>query len=214
MNEEEAISAVLKDVPWDAVDEVIVVDSSTDDTAQVAESLGARVIHEESRGYGRALQRGIDVAKGDIIVFIDGDYSYDPQDISRVVRPILSRECDVVVGNRLNGLMSKDSMQLPNKIGNLFISLIFRRLFGRMVKDTQCGLRAFRKKLLHELTCKADGMPYVTEQLIRLIRKGARIQTVEVSYRPRIGATKLRVWADGLRILRTMSKEIIPRVNT
>jgi len=208
LNEEESIGKVLTGL-WknDLVKEVIVVDSSSDDTAKIAEKLRAKVIHETRKGYGRALQTGIKNAKGDVVVYIDGDYSYDPKDVSRIVKPILNGEFDVVLGNRFGGRMYDGAMSFTNKIGNLLISFLFAALFTRRIIDTQCGLRAIRKCFLNKLFCSDYGMAYVTEQLIKLIRRGARITMMPVTYRPRMGKTKLRTFTDGFRIVKVILRE-------
>jgi glycosyltransferase involved in cell wall biosynthesis len=208
LNEEDAIGKVLAEVQTvKVVDEVIVVDSSTDATSKIAESFGAKVIFESKEGYGRALQSGMNKAGGDVVVYIDGDYTYDSKDISRIVGPILSGKYDVVLGNRLNKRMQNGAMNLLNRFGNTLISLIFSLIFFRKLDDTQCGLRAIRKRFLQEFSYENYGMPYVTEQLIKLVKKGARIGNVAVTYRPRIGTTKLCSWTDGFKILRVIFRE-------
>lgn len=188
----------------DMVGEVIVVDSSTDATAKIAESFGAKVIFESRKGYGRALQSGVEKAKGDIVVYMDGDYTYDARDIPRILEPILLGEYDVVLGSRLNKKMQSGAMNLLNRFGNTLISLIFSLTFLKKVDDTQCGLRAIRKRFLEKQSYRNYGMPYVTEQLIKVIKKGARTGNVAVTYRPRIGTTKLCTWTDGLKILKVI----------
>lgn len=206
LNEEEAITKVLKDIPRDVIDEVIVIDSSSDATAKIAESFGAKVVFERMKGYGRALQSGIEKAGGDIIIYMDGDYTYDPKDIRKIIEPILSDTSDVVLGNRLNRMMHPEAMNLLNKLGNTLISLIFSVVFLRRASDTQCGLRAIRKKFLESFSYRHYGMQYVTEQLIKLVMKGARIENIPVTYRPRIGTTKLCAWTDGFKILKVIIK--------
>jgi glycosyltransferase involved in cell wall biosynthesis len=212
LNEASAIGIVLSEMPRGLLDKVIVVDSSSDDTPKIAQSFGVKVIRENRRGYGRALQTGIEKADGDIIVYIDGDYTYDPLDIPRVVEPIIRGECDVVLGNRLGGWMCPGSMGFLNRFGNFVISLIFSILFFRRISDTQCGLRAIRKRFLEGLTYSDYGMTYVTEQLIKLIKRGAKTGNVPVKYRPRIGKTKLCAWTDGFKILKVIIRERLSRV--
>jgi len=208
LNEAEAIEKVLTDVRMvDVVGEVIVVDSSTDATAKIAEDFGAKVIFESRKGYGRALQSGVEKAKGDIVVYIDGDYTYDARDIPRILEPILLGKYDVVLGNRLNKKMQSSAMNLLNRFGNTLISLIFSLVFFKKVDDTQCGLRAIRKRFLEKQSYRNYGMPYVTEQLIKLIRAGAKIANIPVIYRPRIGTTKLCTWTDGFKILKVIFRE-------
>lgn len=207
LNEEEAIGTVLVDVPKDVVDEVIIVDSSTDGTAKIAESLGANVIFVSKKGYGWALQTGVEKAKGEVVVYMDGDYTYDPKEIYDLVRPILNGKYDVVLGSRLRGRMFPGSMSFLNRFGNFVLSLIFSIVFFKGVSDTQCGFRAMRKSFLNGLSYVDYGMPYVTEQLAKLIRRGARIGNVPVTYRPRIGTTKLCAWTDGFKILKCILRE-------
>jgi glycosyltransferase involved in cell wall biosynthesis len=207
LNEEDSIGKVLAEIPKDVVDEVIVVDSSTDNTPKIAEKMGAKVIHEPTIGYGRALQTGIKNAKGDVVVYIDGDHSYDPKAISRLVAPIIKGECDVVLGRRLERKMLPRSMSPVNRFGNLMLSMIFDLLFLEGVKDTQSGFRAIRKRLLEDIRYENYGMPYVTEQLIKLAKKFALIKEVQIKYRPRIGITKLCTWTDGFKILKCIVKQ-------
>ncbi|MEM1530485.1 MAG: glycosyltransferase [Candidatus Bathyarchaeia archaeon] len=211
LNEALTIGSVISRMQKVPFDEIIVVDSSNDDTPKIAKSLGARVICEIRKGYGRALQTGVENAQGEIVVFIDGDGTYDPEDIMRIVKPILNGECDVVLGDRLNGRLYPGAMSLINRVGNILISLIFSVLFLRWISDTQCGLRAIRRSLLRGLSYRDYGMPYVTEQLAKLIKRGARIKIVPVTYKPRAGTTKLRRWTDGLRILKVIFQERLSR---
>jgi len=208
LNEALAIKKVLFNIQNEFLDEVIVVDSSSDETPEIAKDFGVTVIREIRKGYGRALQTGIENAQGDIVVFIDGDYTYDPKDIPRIVEPILSGKCDVVLGNRLNGKLYPQAMDLVNRIGNTILSLIFSIVFFRRVNDTQCGLRAIRKQFLEGISYKDYGMPYATEQLAKLVKKGARIGNVSITYRPRIGVTKLCKWTDGFSILKVILREL------
>jgi len=207
LNEEKAIRKVLSDMPLGSFNEIIVVDSSTDGTAKIAESLGAKVVFEWRKGYGRALQSGVEKALGDIVVYVDGDYTYDPRDIPHILEPIISDKCDVVLGNRLNSKMQHGAMNLLNRVGNAVISLIFSLVFLKRVIDTQCGLRAIRKRFLDGLSYRNYEMPYATEQLIKLVKKGARINNISVTYRPRIGTTKLCAWSDGFKILKVILRE-------
>lgn len=202
LNEERAIDKVLEEIPPDCIDEIIVVDSSTDATPKIAESLGAKVVFESRKGYGRALQSGVEKARGDVVVYMDGDFTYDPRDIPLIVEPISSGRCDVVLGNRLSSRMHSGAMDFPNRVGNVLITLLFNILFLSKVNDTQCGLRAVNRRLLEDFYCSDYGMPYVTEQLIKLIREGAKIENIPVAYRRRIGTTKLSAWKDGLKILK------------
>ena len=207
LNEEKAIGKVLAEIPRDIVDEVMIVDSSTDNTPKIAEEMEATVIRELRKGYGQALQTGIENAMGDVVVYMDGDHSYNPQEISKMVQPILAGENDIVLGCRISRKMFPKSMNFLNKFGNLALSLVFDLLFLQKVKDTQSGFRAVKKVFLKNLTYRDYGMPYVTEQLIKLAKEGARIGEIPITYRPRIGETKLCAWTDGFKILKCIFKE-------
>jgi glycosyltransferase involved in cell wall biosynthesis len=211
LNEEEAIGKVLSDIPTDIVDEVLVADSSSDATPRIAMSFGAKVILERRKGYGRALQSGVENSEGEIVVYMDGDYTYNPRDIPKVIEPILSGKCDVVIGNRLSRMMYPRAMNILNRFGNSVISLFLSVTFLRRVTDTQCGLRAIRRRFLEEFHYRDYGMPYVTEQLIKLVKKGARIDNVVVAYRPRVGETKLSAWTDGFKIMKAVLRERLSR---
>lgn len=204
-NEAEVIGDVLSRIPQDIVDEVIVVDSSMDDTPKIAESAGAIVVNEPKLGYGWALETGVKKARGEVVAYIDGDNTYDFGELCQIVEPILRGECDIVLGSRLKGDMHNGSMASINKFGNITITLLFNLLFAQKISDTQCGLRAIRKKFLDSVECENHGMPYVTEQLIRLIRKGARLREVPITYRRSNGRrSKLNPFKDGFRIMKTM----------
>jgi hypothetical protein len=207
LDEEAAIGQVLTDMPRSVVDELIVVDGSTDATAKIAEGFGAKIVSERRRGYGRALQSGIEKSVGDVLVYIDGDGSYDARDIPRVVEAILNGESDVVLGNRFSRGMQPGAMPLLNRIGNQTLSLVFSVFFAKRVHDSQCGLRAVRKRMLDWNHYNDYGMPYVTEQLIKLVKQHARVRSVAVAYRPRVGITKLSLWTDGFKILKVILRE-------
>jgi glycosyltransferase involved in cell wall biosynthesis len=208
LNEQQGIGKVLRRIPREITKEIIVVDSSNDGTAEIARRHGARVIREDRRGYGRALQTGIANATGDIIVYVDADVTYDPSEVPKLVNPILRGELDVVLGSRFRGNSEPNAMRPLNKIGNIFLSLVFSIVFRTRISDSQCGMRAIRRTLLKGVRCSEQGMPYVTEQLIRLVEKGARIGEVPISYRRRVGETKLVPWKDGSRILISILKNI------
>lgn len=209
LDEKVGIGQVISRIPREITNEIIVVDSSNDGTAEVARSHGATVIYEDRRGYGRALQTGIGNATGEIIVYIDADMTYDPREIPKLVFPILRDEFDVMLGNRLQGKRDPQAMKPLNRIGNTILSLVFSFISQKRVSDSQCGMRAIRRSLLEDLVCCDLGMPYVTEQLLKLIEKGARVGEVPISYRRRVGETKLVPWKDGLRILRLILKNLV-----
>jgi len=204
MNEEDGIGSVLSRIPCDLVDEILVVDKSSDRTPEIAEKFGATVVREPRKGYGRALQTGIENAHGDIIVYIDGDSTYDPSEISKIIDPIQEREYDIVIGNRLEKRHSRRSMPFQNRVGNRILSHLFDLLFHVGVGDTQCGFRGLLRLPLLNYEYQNYGMAYVTEQLIKLVMSGLRVGEVSIGYRRRIGRSKLRRFRDGFQIVWTM----------
>lgn len=209
LNERAGIGRVLSRIPREIAKEIIVVDSSNDGTGEIAKNHGVIVICEVRKGYGRALQTGIENATGDVIVYVDADMTYDPREVPRLVNPILRDELDVVLGSRFREKSEPYAMSPFNKIGNVLLSRAFSLAYQNRISDSQCGMRAIRGALLKDLNCSEQGMSYVTEQLIRLAQKGARIGEVPISYRRRVGQTKLVPWKDGLQILRSILKNLI-----
>jgi dolichol-phosphate mannosyltransferase len=187
--------------------EILVVDSSSDKTAEIAEEFGVKVVYEPRKGYGRALQTGIENALGELVVYIDGDYTYDPSDIEDLTKPIRNGLYDAVVGNRLKDHANHASMAFLNRLGNHILSSIFRMLFQVNIGDSQCGLRVLPRSPLLNYRYRSCNMAYVTEQLAKLVKSGYRVGEVPVSYRRRVGKSKLRRFRDGFKILWVMVRE-------
>jgi glycosyltransferase involved in cell wall biosynthesis len=210
-NESESIGRVI-DEAKEALEglnfTIVVVDGrSTDGTDKIAREKGAILIYQRKTGYGDALRTGFIHARrklgADILAMMDGDMTYDPADIPRMLLPIVNDEADVVVGNRL---WKEDdlSMTLLNRVGNRVLSSIARITLGVDLHDTQCGIRAFKAELVDSIDLTAEGMPFATEMLAELEFAGARMLEMNVSYRPRSGKTKLHPLRDGFRILATI----------
>jgi len=208
LNEAKSVGRVLDEVFEVLKGEkftVVVVDGrSTDGTDEIARRKGAKVIYQRNNGYGDALRTGFLYARrrlhANVIVMMDADLTYDAKDIPRLVEPILKGEADLIVGNRFVG-MQKGAMPFVNRVGNRWLSWFARATLRLKVHDTQCGLRAFRSELVGCLDLEAEGMPLAIEMLSEAKFARARIGEVPVTYRRRVGATKLNPLRDGLRIL-------------
>ena len=197
LNEEQGIELVLRRIP-EFVDQVIVVDNgSTDRTSQVAKSLGAEVIREPVRGYGRAYKKGFANATGDLIVTLDGDHSYPPDAISYLIEAFLHLQVDFLNASRFPVRDAK-AMSLKHKFGNLVLSLAMSLLYFQWVSDSQSGMWVFRRLILNEMTLESDGMAFSEEIKIEALRN-SRIRFVEISiqYSSRLGEIKLNPWRDG-----------------
>ena len=198
LNEEDGIQKVLAHVP-PFVDEVLVVDnSSTDRTAEVAAAMGAKVLLEEVRGYGRAYKTGLFHAAGDVIVTLDGDHSYPVDAISYLVEALLAEDVGFVSASRFP-ILNPRAMSFKHHVGNLILSLVFSILFWRWVRDSQSGMWVFRKSGLELMRLESNGMPFSEEIKIEAI-SNPRIgfKEIHIAYSTRVGEKKLQPWKDGI----------------
>ncbi len=169
LNEEQGIEQVLRRMP-EFVDQVIVVDNgSTDRTAEVATSLGARVIREHVRGYGRAYKRGFSVATGDVIVTLDGDHSYPPDAISYLLEAFRHLDVDFLNASRFP-VRDRQAMSFKHKFGNFVLSLAMSILYFRWVRDSQSGMWVFRRSILEQMKLESDGMAFSEEIKIEALK--------------------------------------------
>ena len=190
-NEEKALGKVLSEIP-DNVDSVIVADNgSTDGTACVARDHGAEVVTVPEAGYGRACLAGIDAAGTcDIIVFLDGDASDYPGQLTELVAPIAADTADLVIGSRVLGQREKGSLTPQQRFGNALACLLMR-LFWKS-KFTDLGpFRAIRKSSLDSLNMEAPTFGWTVEMQVRALKQGLRCDEVAVDYRKRIGKSKI-----------------------
>lgn len=184
------------------VDQVIVVDNgSTDRTSDVARSLGAEVIREDVRGYGRAYKTGFSKATGDIIVTLDGDHSYPPDAISYLIEAFLHLEVDFLNASRFP-VRDKHAMSFKHKFGNFVLSVAMSLLFFRWVADSQSGMWVFRRSILKDMKLDSDGMAFSEEIKIEALRSSKiRFEEIPVQYSSRLGEIKLNPWRDGFHNL-------------
>ena len=201
LNEEQGIVEVLARIP-SFVDEVIVVDNnSTDRTAEIARNRGARVIHEEIRGYGRAYKTGLLQSQGDIIVTLDGDHSYPPEAISYLLEAFLRSGVRFFSASRFP-LKNKKAMSFKHWLGNKLLSLTLSVLYFRWVRDSQSGMWVFERASLEEMHLVSDGMAFSEEIKIEAItNERIRFKEIYIDYSTRMGEIKLKPWRDGFRNL-------------
>lgn len=201
LNEEQGIEKVLRLLP-EFVDQTIVVDNgSTDRTSDVARSLGAEVIREDVRGYGRAYKRGFASATGDIIVTLDGDHSYPADALAYLLEAFLHLDVDFLNASRFP-VRDRHAMSFKHKFGNLVLSLAMSILYFRWVRDSQSGMWVFRRSILAHMRLVSDGMAFSEEIKIEAL-KSSRIRFTEISiqYTSRLGEIKLNPWRDGFHNL-------------
>jgi len=191
-NEAQSIGRVLADLPSDLTTEVIVVDSNSNDgTAAIAAKMGARVVQEPRRGYGRACLTGLATANSpDVVVFLDGDYSDRPSELPILLAPIIEGRADITLGSRLHGRRSAGALPWHQAFGNRLAASLIRLLYG--VKITDLGpFRTVRADVLRQLDLQENTYGWAVEIILKGTLAGFRIVEVPVSYYPRIGKSKI-----------------------
>jgi glycosyltransferase involved in cell wall biosynthesis len=191
-NEAQGIARVLADLPFDLVTEVIVVDSnSADGTPDVARKMGAKVIQEPRRGYGRACLTGLaNTRNPDVAVFLDGDYSDRSSELPIVLAPIIEGRADITLGSRFTGKSNSGAVPWHQWFGNRFAAGLIRFFYG--VKLSDLGpFRAGRADVLRALALEEATYGWAVEMILKAAIAGFRIVEVPVSYYPRIGKSKI-----------------------
>ena len=191
-NEAEAIERVLADLPSDLTTEVIVVDSSSNDgTPEIAARMGARVVQEPRRGYGRACLTGLAAADSpDVVVFLDGDYSDRPSELPILLAPITQGRADITLGSRLQERRSAGALPRHQVFGNRLAARLIRLLYGLDISDLG-PFRAGRADVLHALALEETTYGWAVEMILKGSLAGFRVVEVPVSYYPRIGKSKI-----------------------
>ena len=193
-NEADAIGQVIGDLPGDLVDEVVVVNNaSTDATEQNARAAGATVLREARRGYGWACLCGIAYARQrnpDVVVFLDGDYSDHPDELGRLVAPIQGGTADFVIGSRMLGQREPGAMLPQALIGNRLACALMRLFWGARYTDLG-PFRAIRFPALLALGMEDKTFGWTIEMQIKAVQHGLRYTEVPVSYRRRVGVSKI-----------------------
>ncbi|MDX1544403.1 MAG: glycosyltransferase family 2 protein [Christiangramia sp.] len=194
-NEEDSIAHVIRDIPG-YVDEVIVVsNNSTDDTEKNAREAGATVLKEPRKGYGYACLKGMDhIAakniKPDIIVFLDGDYSDYPEEMDRILKPILEDNKDFVVGARVKKWREKGSMTFPQVFGNWLATTLMKLFFVSTFTDLG-PFRAIKYEKLLQLDMQDKTYGWTVEMQLKALRQNLSYAEVPVHYKNRIGFSKV-----------------------
>ena len=191
-NEAQAIACVLADLPADLTTEVIVVNSNSNDgTPEIAARMGARVVREPRRGYGRACLTGLATANSpDVIVFLDGDYSDRPSELTILLAPITEGRADITLGSRLRERRSVGALPWHQAFGNRFAASLIRVLYGLEITDLG-PFRAGRADVLRVLALEETTYGWAVEMILKGALAGFRVVEVPVSYYPRIGKSKI-----------------------
>jgi glycosyltransferase involved in cell wall biosynthesis len=184
--------------------EVVVADNgSEDDSAAIATAAGARVVHEERRGYGSAYLAGFAAARGTYIITADADQTYDFKEVPRFVAS-LENGADMVIGNRMNNIVPGAMPWLHRYIGNPILSGFLNLLYRSGVHDAHCGMRALRRDTLPRLQLQSTGMEFASEMVVRAVKEDLEIAEFDIEYHPREGESKLSSFRDGWRHLKLL----------
>ena len=197
-NEEEGLRQLLPKIPA-IVDEVLIVDNaSTDNTARVARELGARVVEEKIKGYGRAYKTGFKNATGDIIITMDGDGTYPPESIALLLYILFEEDVDFISARRWRSksLQRKSPIRI---FGNIILSFTMAALYLCYVVDSQSGMWVFKRTVLPNLKLSSDGMALSEEIKIEAFsNKNIKTLEIPIYYGERVGTSKLNIWRDGI----------------
>src|ERR1700730_7910234 len=218
-NEEQGIARVLDGIPYHTLDRhgfetrVIVIDNnSSDRTREVAESKGAHVIFEQAKGKGNAMRRAFDCVDSDTnyVVMLDGDNTYDPREMLRLIEPITNDFCDVVIGSRLGGKITKKAFKAQNRFANWIYTFLVRCFYGANVTDVLSGYFAWRADVILKMRehLKSDGFSIEMEMVSKMVKLDYSIYSVPITYKIREGETKLESIKDGLRIMFTFFRNL------
>jgi glycosyltransferase involved in cell wall biosynthesis len=192
MNEEKAVGTVIRDIRAVVPDaEILIVDSSKDNTPVIAASLGARVIRQfPPEGYGRAMDLALRSASGDVVVTLDCDNTYPAGMIPVLARFVIDEGYDLADGSRLQS--KPKAMPLVNYLANWGFAIIASILFLKRITDLHSGMRAYRKTMIDALKYQPNGAALPVELLLRPLKTGCKVKVVYIDYHERLGASTMK----------------------
>lgn len=206
LNEAGSIREVIEGFRSMGFQDILVIDGhSTDGTPDLAREAGARVIVQSGSGKGQALLEAFGLIDKEYIVLIDGDGTYLPSEVDRLLDPLMRGRADHVIGNRFSNLRG-GSLKRLNLVGNWLINLLFGIIYGVRLRDILSGYRAFTRSGISSLDLSMTGFEIESEITIESLKKGLRIVEVPITYLPRAGGTrtKLSPLRDGPKIMLTI----------
>jgi glycosyltransferase involved in cell wall biosynthesis len=204
----EAVTTIQKELAYPK--EIIVVDgNSTDGTKEIVKDLDfCRLIIEPRRGYGLALQTGMKNAKGNIIVMVDGDGTYEVRHINRMIAKMVEKDADMVLATRMYD--PNKAMGLMNFIGNKVITTFYDFFYAQFLSDTQSGFRAISHEAIDKVELIQGDMAYATEMLIQFAKEGYTMVEIPTTYKARkYGRPKLRRFKSGIEIFSTIFRGLL-----
>jgi dolichol-phosphate mannosyltransferase len=198
----EAVNTIEKELAYPK--EIIVVDgNSTDGTIQIVKDTNCKLIIEPRRGYGIALRRGFQHAKGDTIVMVDGDGTYEFRHINRLIETMTKNDAELCLATRMYD--PNKAMGLMNFIGNKVITWVYDFFYKQFLSDSQSGFRAISRAAIEKVKFDQDDMSFATEMLVEFAKKGFKMVEFHTTYKARkYGKTKMRKVKSGIAIFTTM----------
>jgi dolichol-phosphate hexosyltransferase len=208
-NIREALDTIERELAYPK--EIIVVDgNSTDGTLEIVKDSNCRLIIEPRRGYGLALQTGMKAAKGDVVIMVDGDGTYEFKHINMLLERMMETDAELCMATRMYD--PNKAMGFMNFVGNKIITFCFNMLFKQNLSDTQSGFRAISHSAIEKVDFKETDMPFATEMLIKFAQKGFKMVEVPSTYKTRkYGKTKLKPFSSGIAIFATIVKGLTAR---
>jgi glycosyltransferase involved in cell wall biosynthesis len=200
---EPGIALVIQEIKSELADEnyeILVVDKSDDNTAEIAKNEGVKIYKQLSKGYGNAYIEGFQQAQGNIIVMIDGDDSYNARDVPKMLDALRNEHYDLVLGNRFADIKS-GAMSHLHRFGNHFLTFLINLLFRTHVDDSQCGLRVLTREMACNSHLESPDMGFASEMVIKAHQLNKSIKNIPISYFPRKGKSKMLPWRNGFSIL-------------
>jgi glycosyltransferase involved in cell wall biosynthesis len=219
-NEEKGIGRVIDGVPIKKLaylhykTEIIVINNnSSDSTIEVAIEKGAKIVTEKKQGKGNAIKTGLRSISSDTdyVVMLDGDNTYKSEEILRLIEPLESGFCDVILGSRLEGKINDCSFSLSHRIANWFFTFFVRRFYLVNTTDVCTGYFAWKKRVIDELApyIKSNGFAIEVEMITKMAKLGYKIYSVPITYDRREGHSKLSPIPDGIKIIWMLFKNLI-----
>jgi dolichol-phosphate hexosyltransferase len=218
-NEELGVGKVIDDIPHRKLNHmgydvrvVVVNNNSTDKTEKVAVARGVTVINESQKGKGYAIKKAFSLLdlNTDVVVMIDGDNTYKAKEIPRLIEPLDSGFCDVVIGSRLGGKIRKNSLKLQNRVANWGYTFLVRQFYKANITDVLSGYFAWKRDVIDGLNqhINSQGFDLEMEMITKMVKLGYEIYSVPVTYEMREGESKLNGWRDGVIILGTFARNL------
>lgn len=206
LNEGKTIEGIVREFKSMGFSDILVIDgNSTDDTVKKAQNAGAKVVIQSGTGKGQAVSQAFSIIQNKYVVMIDGDGTYLPEEVNKILEPVVTGIADHVIGNRFANYQ-KGAFTSLNLFGNRILNKIFGFAYGVWLGDILSGYRAFNNNAIKQIDLNRTGFEVETEITVECVKKDLKILEVPITYLARVGgaATKLRPIRDGFRIASTI----------